>query len=382
MTHRIGLLPLIACMVFATACSSSSASQTDRDSGSTGGASDNPDASTGHDARAPGDSGADTGAHPDAQPPAESGAPDAGSGPTIGGCPMFPPSYAYNQDISQAPLDPNSATYIANLASRAGAIVAEYPGIEYVNVVPASQPDVPIGTSDEFGFDTTDTFYDHSGNAASGATAPVPANAVYENSGTPNEDHHLIVVQQGTCRLFEFYSWNPSSAISGWSAMVTWNLTKDEQLPDGYGSTTAAGTPLLPGVIWHSELAAGAIHHAVDIVIPGAALAQYEYVKPAARSGGACGSNYPADGFPYGGRLRLKASFDASGFTGTEARIVIQALKTYGMIVTDDSGESRSSFRLGDGTKLSQSDMSQLSKLTWNDFEVPKMTVVNSKACN
>src|SRR5690349_12073921 len=55
-------------------------------------------------------------------------------GPTIGGCPMFPASYPYNVDISAAKLDTGSATFIANLKARAGAIVAEYPGDEYVNV--------------------------------------------------------------------------------------------------------------------------------------------------------------------------------------------------------------------------------------------------------
>ncbi len=301
------------------------------------------------------------------------------SGPTIGGCPMFPPDYPYNVDISSAPLDPGSATYIANLEARAGAIVAEYPGIEYVNVVPASQASVPVGTTSSFGFDTTDAFFHNSG---AGAVAPIPNGALYENSGTANADHHLMVVQQGSCRLFELYAWNPSSATSGWSAMVTWNLTKNEQLPDGWGSTTAAGTPLLPGIIWYDEVAAGEIKHAVDIVIPGAAIMQYGYVKPAARAGGACGNAYPADGFPYGGRLRLKASYDASSFTGTQAKVVIAALKKYGMINTDASGETRSSFRLGDGNKLDQNDMNQLTKLTWADFEVPAMTVVQSKACN
>jgi predicted Zn-dependent protease len=192
----------------------------------------------------------------------------------------------------------------------------------------------------------------------------------------------MMIVQQGSCRLFELYAWNPMSATSGWSALVTWNLSKNDQLPDGWGSTTAAGTPLLPGVIWYDEVAAGKIEHAVDIVIPGAAIAKYEYVKPAARSGGACGSNYPVDGFPYGGRLRLKAGYDTSSFTGSQALVVIAALQKYGMLNTDASGETRSSFRLGDGNKLDQADLAQLSKLTWDDFEVPVMAVVQSKACN
>ena len=303
----------------------------------------------------------------------------APTGPTIAGCPLFAPDFPYNVDISGAALDPGSATYVANLKARAGAIVAEYPGDEYVNVVPQTQADVAVQTSAAYGFDTLNAFFQ---NGGAGAVAPIPSGALYENAKTPSSDHHLMVVQQGSCRLFELYAWNPSSATTGWSVLVTWNLDKSEQLPDGWGSTTAAGTPLLPGVIWYDEIAAGKIEHALDIVIPGAAIAKYEYVKPAARSGGACGSNYPLDGFPYGGRLRLKAGYDTSAFQGTQARVVIAALQKYGMINTDASGETRSSFRLGDGTKLNQADLAQLSKLTWDDFEVPQMAVVQSKACN
>jgi hypothetical protein len=312
---------------------------------------------------------------------AETGSADGATapGPTIAGCPLFPPGYPYNQDVSNAPLDPGSATYIANLTARAGAIVAEYPGGEYVNVVPASQPSVAVQTTSSYGFDPSNAFFQNDG---ADAGAPIPTGVLYENAGTANADHHMMIVEQGTCRLFELYAWNPTSATTGWEALVSWNLTDNEQLPDGWGSTTAAGTPLLPGVIRYDEVAAGVIAHAVDIVIPGAAIAQYEYVKPAARSGGACGSAYPADGFPYGGRVRLKASYDASSFTGTQALVVVAALKKYGMINTDDSGESRSSFRLGDGNKLDQTDMAQLGRLTWADFEVPAMTVVQSKACN
>jgi hypothetical protein len=301
------------------------------------------------------------------------------TGPTVGGCPMFPANYPYNVDISGAQLDPGSATYIANLKARAGAIVAEYPGDEYVNVVPASQAMVAVGTTASYGFDANDTFFQNNG---AGATAPIPNGVLYENSSNPNSDHHMMIVVQGTCTLYELYAWNPSSSTTGWEALVRWNLGKNEQLPDGWGSTTAAGTPLLPGVIWYDEVAAGKIEHAIDIVIPGAAIMQYGYVKPAARAGGACGSAYPADGFPYGGRLRLKSTFDDSAFTGTQAKVVITALKKYGMLNTDASGETRSSFRLGDGSKLNQQDMNQLGKLTWDDFEVPTMTVVSSKACN
>ena len=374
-TTRVAMLAAAAMGVWtAWACGGGSAGSSN-DAADSGGAD--------HDGVTEGGA-VDTGGGPDAVVGSDAATTDAGdasSGPTFGGCPLFPPEYPYNQDISQTALDPGSATYITNLVARAGAIVAEYPGGEFLNVVPSSQPDVSVQftSGGAYGFDPNDAFY-HS--SAATAQAPIPSSVVYENSSNPNSDHHMMVLEQGTCRLFELYAWNPSSATSGWEVLVTWNLGRNEQLPDGWGSTTAAGTPLLPGVIWYSEVMAGEIKHAVDIVIPGAAIAQYEYVKPAARSGGACGSSYPADGFPYGGRLRLKAGYDTSKLTGTQALVVLRALQKYGMINTDASGETRSSFRLGDGTLLDQTDLAQLSKLTWNDFEVPTMAVVQSKACN
>jgi hypothetical protein len=329
---------------------------------------------------------------PDASPgdgatPVDAGSADAEGGtdasspvgPTVGGCPVFASNYAYNVDISQAALDPGSATYISNLTSRTGAINAPVTPSEFINIVPSTQADVSVDVSQgaSWGFDPTDTFFQSS---AATFSAPIPSGVLYENMGMANCDHHMIVVEQGACRLFELYAWNPSSATAGWSAAVTWNLTKNDQLPDGWGSTTAAGTPLLAGLIRYDEVAAGAINHAIDIVIPGTDLAAFEYVKPAARSAGACGTSYPADGFPYGGRLRLKASYDTSKYTGTQALVIVRALQKYGMINTDDSGYNRSDFRLGPGS-WNTSDLAQLA-LTWSDFEVPTMTVVQSKACN
>jgi hypothetical protein len=311
------------------------------------------------------------------------GSPDAAdpsSGPTVGGCPLFPAGFPYNQDISKVPLDPGSATYIANLKQRAPVIRAPHGGDKVRNVVPASQPDVSVGlTGSSFGFDTSGTFFHSSSGTAS---APIPANVVFQGELGVDGDHHMVVVQQGTCRLFELYSWNPSSPTSGWSLMVTWNLTKNEQLPDGWGSTTAAGTPFLPGVVWRDEVAAGEIKHALDLVLASSAIAAYKYVKPAARSAGACGSTYPVDGFPYGGRVRLKASFDKSRITGTVASVVVRALQKYGWINTDDSGYAEESDWRFEGGVWDTADIDQLGTLTWDDFEVPQMAVVQSTACN
>jgi hypothetical protein len=83
---------------------------------------------------------------------------------------------------------------------------------------------------------------------------------------------------------------------------------------------------------------------------------------------------------PYGARFRLKASYSPSGYTGTQALVVIQALKKYGMISTDGSGETRSVFRLGqnpDGSTLNKTDIQQLNQLTWDDFEVMPLGTIH-----
>jgi hypothetical protein len=194
-----------------------------------------------------------------------------------------------------------------------------------------------------------------------------------------------MVIEQGSCLLYELYAENPSSATTGWDVLVAWDLHGSPEIPGSLdiGSTTQAGTPLLPGIIWPVEVAAGAIDHAIDIVLASGAIMPCAYVPPASTvrySGAPTGQ-----GIPYGARLRLKSTFDASSFTGTQAKVVIQALKKFGMIPTDASGEARNVFRLGqssDGGTLDQADMNQMNVLTWDDFDVmPLGTIINPKGC-
>lgn len=365
---------VIAAGLFLMRCSSSSNNpETATDAGVDHGVSsaaegggETSDAGTSADATA--DTGHDAGGAP--------------GGPTLGGCPLFAPGFAYNVDVSQSSLDPASSTYLTALKASAPVIGLDYPGGEIFNVVPASQPAVPVQTSSFYGFDATDTFFFQ--QDAGAATAPIPANVQYENMTTPNADHHMMVLEQGSCQLFELYAWNPTGPTTGWSVLVQWDLNgANEQIPDNLevGSTTAAGTPLLPGVIWPEEVAAGEIQHAIDIVMPAAAIAKCTYVHPA--SDGA----WTATGtFPYGGRLRLKASYDTSKVTGTQALVVLHALQRYGMFNTDISGETRSSFRLGGlGSNQGwvQADITQLEQLTWDDFDVVDLgPTYTMKGCN
>jgi hypothetical protein len=306
----------------------------------------------------------------------------AGPGPRFGGCPLFAPGYAYNQDISASGVDPSSATYISSLTSLAPNIAAEFPGGEYYNLVPSTQAEVAVQTASAFGFQPDGGFFFYPDG---GVTAPIPPGVIYENMTTPNADHHMMVLEQGACLLYELYAENPSSATTGWDILIQWNLHGSPQIPDKFdmGSTTQAGTPLLPGIIWPIDVAAGEIDHAIDIVMADNAIMPCSYVHPASTvrySGAPAG-----EGIPYGARLRLKSTFDTSSFTGTQALVVVRALQKYGMIPTDASGESRSVFRLGqspDGGTLNQTDMNQLNVLTWNDFDVMTLgSVIHPAGC-
>jgi hypothetical protein len=104
--------------------------------------------------------------------------------------------------------------------------------------------------------------------------------------------------------------------------------------PEGWTSADAAGLPILPGLARREEADAGVIRHALRISVP---VTQKAYIHPATHW---ASSNTDPDQPPMGLRLRLKASYDISGLRG-HARVVAQALKTYGAFVADNAGTAR-----------------------------------------
>jgi len=79
---------------------------------------------------------------------------------------------------------------------------------------------------------------------------------------------------------------------------------------------------------------------------------------------------------PMGMRVRLKASFDTSRFTGA-ARVILEGLKKYGMILADNGSDW---FISGapDG-RWKHEELTPLRKVTGNDFEVVKMGPLTTK---
>jgi hypothetical protein len=252
--------------------------------------------------------------------PGAGGAPagDAFAGsPTIGGCAVFPNDNPWNTDVSQAPVDA-SHDYVGSLGS-----MTLWPdfggdglyGMPYVSV-PFAQPLVPIS------FDESDE--------SDPGPYPTPLDAPVEGGG----DRHVLALRQGDCKLFELYA--AAREGGGWHAYsgAVWDLRSNALRPERWTSADAAGLPILPGLARRDEADSGVIRHALRITVP---TTQKAYIHPAVHW---ASSNTDPDEPPMGLRLRLKASYDISGLH-RQARVVAQALKTYGALVADNAGSPR-----------------------------------------
>jgi hypothetical protein len=183
----------------------------------------------------------------------------------------------------------------------------------------------------------------------------VPLNAPVE----AGSDAHVLVAS-GNCHLYELYGAHRTS--TGWAAAsgAVFNLLSDALRPDGWTSADAAGLPILPGLVRRDEVAAGHIDHALRFTV---SRTQSGFIHPATH---AAGSTSDPDVPPMGARFRLKASFDLSPYHGA-ARVILQALKTYGMIVADNG----SNWYLSGATDTgwNDDDLDQLKSVPGSAFE-------------
>lgn len=299
-------------------------------------------------------------ASPDASPDSTDAPP--GTAPTLAGCPMFPAADEWNRDVSGDPVDPDSATYIASMGSTTilhpnwGPTDDRY-GLPYV-VVPAGQALVPVVFTDLTQSDP--------------GPYPLPA-------ATPLSDGSLraLVLQQGTCLLFETGGSSKDATGPGWHASIgaTFDLRTGALRADGRGAPSASGMPLLPGLVRADEvLDAREIRHALSFAI---AATRAAYVHPATSAVGAATSLALP---PMGLRVRLKASVDLSSF-GAETQIVLGALKRYGMFLTDVGLDWYVGGTNDDRwtTSLRGQFVADLFHVRGSDFEVVKLGTVRPK---
>ncbi|HTP39499.1 MAG TPA: hypothetical protein VMI92_07965 [Steroidobacteraceae bacterium] len=271
----------------------------------------------------------------------------------LGGYRLFSTASLWNKDISTAAVDPNSATYIASLGTTTGmhADFGTQYGIPYVVVDGSTQKKVAVNLG---------AYADESDPGP----FPIPANAPVENDG----DSHVLVLDKANCWLYELYSAGINSDGS-WSADSTalWDMEGNTARPYGWTSVDAAGLSVFEGLARHDEVARGLIDHALRFT---ARSTRKAYVLPATHW---ASSSTSASLMPMGTRLRLKASFDISGFSANN-QVILKALKKYGMILADNGSNLYLSG--ANDPNWNDSELSALKKVTANDFEVVTLGTV------
>ncbi len=281
--------------------------------------------------------------------PSGGGPPAAGPSPQIAGCAVFPSDNPWNRDVSADPIDPNSAVYIRSIGA-ARFLHADFGsdpsyGIPWTTV-PGSQPRVPM----EFDYD----------DESDPGPYPFPPDAPVEAGG----DAHVLVLDRDACRLYETF--DSRYVGPGWhcGSGAVFDLRSNALRPDGWTSADAAGLPILPGLVRRDEVLSGEIRHALRFTTR---RTQRAYVHPATHY--ASSDTDPALP-PMGLRVRLEAAYDVSGFRGN-ARVILTALKRYGMFVADNGSDW---FISGEtNTAWDDDDLDQLKAVPGSAFEVVKL---------
>jgi hypothetical protein len=275
--------------------------------------------------------------------------------PIVGGCQIFPTNNPWNTDISNYPLDPGSDAYIAALPGNLHPDFGSNPhyGIPF-NIVPSTQKKVPVRF--------------HYQSQSNPGPYPIPPNAQIEGGRRSTGDRHVLVLQRGTCRLYEMWSAYPHNHGKRWTAGsgAIFPLDTNKLRPNGWTSADAAGLPIIPALVKCAEVQAGTIEHALRVTF---SQTQRGYIHPATHF---ASNSYDKSLPPMGLRIRMKASYDISQITG-QSYVIAVAMKKYGMFVADNGSNW---YFQGEGGKASKcwndTDLDQLKNVPNTAFEVVK----------
>jgi hypothetical protein len=255
-----------------------------------------------------------------------SGPVDSTSGPSLGGCPMFPPDHIWNVRVDSLPVDDHSDAYIDSLGRDTG-LHPDFGSGEW-DGAPIGIPYVVAG-GDTPRADVTFEYADESDQGP----YPIPSDAPIEGGPNSDGDRHILIVESSECKLYELYAaylhddgtWEAGSG-------AIWDLRDYVLRPDEWTSADAAGLPILPGLVRYEEVAAGEIKHALRFT---ADETQAAYVWPARHE---ASDNDDPNLPPLGQRFRLKASFDISPYPH-DVQVILRAMQVYGLMLADNGSD-------------------------------------------
>jgi hypothetical protein len=274
-------------------------------------------------------------------------------------CPVFPATNPWNQRVDRLPVAQESAAIIASIGLD-DHVHADF-GSGLWNGGPIGIPITVVrGTQRK-----VRVAFDYADESDRGPY-PIPRNVKIEGGRQADGDRHAIIVDRDRCRLYELFALYPT-ARGGWRAGsgAIWNLRSNRLRPAGWTSADAAGLPIFPGLARYDEVARGRIDHALRFTVRRTRRA---YVYPARHF--ASDATDPALP-PMGLRVRLKESFDTRPFP-RQARVVLEALKRYGMIVSDNGSDWYISG--APDPRWSNDQLHTLHRVTGSAFEVVDTT--------
>lgn len=289
--------------------------------------------------------------------------------------PLMPPNNWWNTDITNAPVDPSSASYIAFINQLAA---------------PSSQPLHPdwggdVGNGTLYGFPyiivdgsqpkvTVNFVYASESDGAGVPFYPIPPEAIttygWIEEGPPGNvdnrstnDRHMLIVDSTNNYLYELYNVFYDGSMWQAGSGAFWNMNTNNTRPLGWTSADAAGLQMLPGLVRYDEVyGPNEIGHAFRFTVR----ASNGYVYPASHVAGST-----SGALPMGARLRLKASKDISSFP-SDVQKIFRAMKKYGLIVADNGTDMYVS-----GSYDNRWDMGVMNtafnQLTASDFDVVQL---------
>jgi hypothetical protein len=269
-------------------------------------------------------------------------------------CPVFPANNVWNTDISGLPVNPNSAAWIANSGGAARMLHPDFG--------PSGDPNVPYGIPFavvDSSHPKVNVTFDYS-SESDRVPYPFGPDTPIEGGAGSGGDRHALMIDRGSCTLYELYNAHYSAGSSTAGSGAVFNLNGNALRPAGWTSADAAGLPILPGLLRLDEVNAGAVRHAVRFTVQHTA---GSFVWPGRHQ---AGSGSAAVNPPMGARFRMKAGVDISHYS-PQARVILTAFQHYGLVVADNGSNW---FFQGDANNAWPGGLlSELKSIPAGDFE-------------
>jgi hypothetical protein len=327
------------------------------------------------------------------------------TGPTMSGCPLLPADHIFNTPIDALPAHPDSAAFIAtiggtrrlhlDLGTQMNQQASDFYGIPF-NIVdgrgftwspslyaspdpdldwdPRPESDCAVGPSHTLVRPCTVA-------RAPTPLLPIPSSTTVEGGidtsadHQPAEDHHILLLDNATCILWETYHSYLTAGVWNIFGSAAFDLRSNALRPDGWTSADAAGFPILPLLLRADEASSGQIRHALRFTIASSKI-RTTHVWPArhSTSNGTSSTSLPA----MGQLFRLKASYTIPASYNAQARAILQAMKTYGMYIADGGSDMYVSG--APSASWQSATFSQVQSVPASEFEAVDLRPLQSRA--